>query len=106
MVSKMNAADNKGLSIGQIYGKIGFAGLWKGLTTRILMVGTLTGLQWWIYDSFKTAVGESRVLLPAAGHRPREPAGECAACSVPCTCRCLVFPLHPPSNAGLQVRLT
>jgi solute carrier family 25 phosphate transporter 3 len=21
------------------------------------MVGTLTGLQWWIYDSFKTAVG-------------------------------------------------
>jgi solute carrier family 25 phosphate transporter 3 len=21
------------------------------------MIGTLTGLQWWIYDSFKTAVG-------------------------------------------------
>jgi hypothetical protein len=76
MVSKMNAADNKGLSIGQIYGKIGFAGLWKGLTTRILMVGTLTGLQWWIYDSFKTAVGESRGLLPAAGHWPRAPSGE------------------------------
>jgi solute carrier family 25 phosphate transporter 3 len=21
------------------------------------MIGTLTGLQWWIYDSFKTALG-------------------------------------------------
>jgi solute carrier family 25 phosphate transporter 3 len=21
------------------------------------MIGTLTGLQWWIYDSFKTAMG-------------------------------------------------
>ena len=21
------------------------------------MIGTLTGLQWWIYDTFKTAVG-------------------------------------------------
>ena len=27
------------------------------LGTRILMIGTLTGLQWWIYDSFKTAMG-------------------------------------------------
>ena len=49
MVSKMNAADMKGMSPGQIYSKIGFGGLWKGLTTRIIMVGTLTGLQWWIY---------------------------------------------------------
>lgn len=29
----------------------------KGLGTRILMVGTLTGLQWWIYGSFKNAMG-------------------------------------------------
>jgi len=29
----------------------------KGLGTRVLMIGTLTGLQWWIYDSFKTALG-------------------------------------------------
>ncbi len=21
------------------------------------MIGTLTGLQWWLYDSYKTAVG-------------------------------------------------
>jgi len=31
--------------------------LTRGLGTRIIMIGTLTGLQWWIYDSFKTAMG-------------------------------------------------
>jgi solute carrier family 25 phosphate transporter 3 len=36
--------------------------LTKGLGTRIIMIGTLTGLQWLIYDSFKTAVG-----LPTTG---------------------------------------
>ena len=41
----------------QIYKEIGFRGLWNGLLTRIVMIGTLTGFQWWIYDSFKTAVG-------------------------------------------------
>jgi solute carrier family 25 phosphate transporter 3 len=46
-----------GFKVGQIYKEIGFRGLWNGLTTRIVMIGTLTGLQWWIYDSFKTAVG-------------------------------------------------
>ena len=28
-------------------------GLWKGLGPRILMIGTLTALQWFIYDSVK-----------------------------------------------------
>ncbi|EQC33411.1 hypothetical protein SDRG_08926 [Saprolegnia diclina VS20] len=38
--------------------KTGFANLaTKGLGTRIIMIGTLTGLQWWIYDSFKSALG-------------------------------------------------
>jgi len=36
-------------------------GMWylftKGLGTRILMIGTLTGLQWWIYDTFKSSMG-------------------------------------------------
>lgn len=41
----------------EIYGEIGFKGLWNGLGARIIMVGTLTGLQWWIYDSFKVACG-------------------------------------------------
>ena len=54
MVSIMN---KQGGTVGEIYGKIGFKGLWAGLGTRIFMIGTLTGLQWWIYDSFKVAVG-------------------------------------------------
>jgi len=60
MVSKLNklkSDDPVVTSIKKIYGEIGFNGLWRGLTTRIIMIGTLTGLQWWIYDSFKTAVG-------------------------------------------------
>jgi len=36
--------------------------LTKGLGTRILMIGTLTGLQWLIYDTFKSAIG-----LPTTG---------------------------------------
>jgi solute carrier family 25 phosphate transporter 3 len=63
MVSKINnlpktePSASLGTNVAKIYGDIGFSGLWRGLGTRILMVGTLTGLQWWIYDSFKTAVG-------------------------------------------------
>jgi len=29
----------------------------KGLVTRIIMIGTLTGLQWWIYGSWKNVCG-------------------------------------------------
>jgi solute carrier family 25 phosphate transporter 3 len=58
LVSLMGKAENKGKSIGQIYNETGLAKLaTKGLGTRILMIGTLTGLQWWIYDTFKTAMG-------------------------------------------------
>jgi len=46
-----------GSKISKIYAEIGFKGLWGGLLTRIFMIGTLTGLQWYIYDSFKTAFG-------------------------------------------------
>ena len=54
MVSIMNKS---GESAGAIYTRIGFNGLWAGLGARIFMIGTLTGLQWWIYDSFKVAMG-------------------------------------------------
>lgn len=61
MVSKIYSKSNDPGTIGEkvkrIYGEIGFKGLWGGLVTRIVMIGTLTGLQWYIYDSFKTAVG-------------------------------------------------
>jgi len=35
----------------------GFMGLYKGLFARIIMIGTLTGLQWFIYDTTKVAFG-------------------------------------------------
>ena len=60
MVSKLNSIKSAGSTMDNvklIYGDIGFKGLWRGMGARIIMVGTLTGLQWWIYDSFKTLVG-------------------------------------------------
>ena len=60
MVSKINnkkGPEPMGFKVKAIYNEIGFNGLWRGLTTRIFMIGTLTGLQWWIYDSFKVATG-------------------------------------------------
>lgn len=47
MVSKLNATSGGGSlgeNLGKIYGEIGFKGLWAGLGTRIIMIGTLTGL--------------------------------------------------------------
>lgn len=81
LVSQMGKATNKGKSVGQIASEVGWGNLaTKGLGTRVIMIGTLTGafiissqflvfdflivcwmfslgFQWWIYDSFKTAMG-------------------------------------------------
>jgi len=58
LVSQMGKADNKGKSLGQIANEVGMYKLCTaGIGTRILMIGTLTGLQWWIYDTFKTVTG-------------------------------------------------
>jgi solute carrier family 25 phosphate transporter 3 len=54
MVSIIN---KRGGTMGSIYQEIGFNGLWNGLIARIFMVGTLTGFQWWIYDTFKVYCG-------------------------------------------------
>lgn len=55
MVSKLNAYRKAGEGFGtvtsRIYKDIGFKGLWNGLPVRIVMIGTLTGLQWMIYVS-------------------------------------------------------
>jgi solute carrier family 25 phosphate transporter 3 len=51
VVSKLN--QDKGSTAGQVLKKLGFGGVWKGLTPRIIMIGTLTGLQWFIYDAVK-----------------------------------------------------
>ena len=55
LVSKLNQNPNK--SVGQYITELGVQGLYRGMVARIIMVGTLTGLQWWIYDTFKVAVG-------------------------------------------------
>ena len=60
MVSIMNKRDSSagaGEQVKEIYSEIGFNGLWKGLTTRIFMIGTLTCLQWVIYDGYKVRCG-------------------------------------------------
>ncbi|KAI5124237.1 hypothetical protein M0805_005086 [Coniferiporia weirii] len=58
LVSQMGKESNKGKTVGQIAGEVGMANLaTKGLGTRVIMIGTLTGFQWWIYDSFKSAMG-------------------------------------------------
>lgn len=67
VVSKLNSAGKvPGQStvgaIGGILKDLGFAGIWRGLGTRIVMIGTLTALQWFIYDTFKVNVG-----LPTSG---------------------------------------
>ncbi|KAM3957429.1 phosphate carrier protein, mitochondrial-like [Aphomia sociella] len=51
VVSKLN--QDKSATIGSIMSKLGWAGVWKGLGARIVMIGTLTGLQWFIYDGVK-----------------------------------------------------
>ncbi|KAN0113846.1 mitochondrial carrier protein [Russula decolorans] len=58
LVSQLGKPQNKGKSLGTIVGEVGFGNLaTKGLGTRVVMIGTLTGFQWWIYDSFKSAMG-------------------------------------------------
>lgn len=56
MVSKLNAGRQPGeafgAAMGRIYKDIGFGGLWNGLPVCIVMIGTLTGLQWMIYGKF------------------------------------------------------
>ncbi|EIW79306.1 mitochondrial carrier protein [Coniophora puteana RWD-64-598 SS2] len=58
LVSLLGKPSNKGKSVGQIASETGIANLaTKGLGTRVIMIGTLTGFQWWIYDSFKSSMG-------------------------------------------------
>jgi len=58
LVSQMGKKENAGKGFGQLINEIGWKTLFsKGLGTRIIMIGTLTGLQWYIYDNFKCAMG-------------------------------------------------
>ncbi|XP_061495493.1 solute carrier family 25 member 3 isoform X1 [Rhineura floridana] len=51
VVSVLNK--EKGSSALEVLKRLGFKGVWKGLFARIIMIGTLTALQWFIYDSVK-----------------------------------------------------
>lgn len=58
LVSMKGNPANAGKSFGDMAREMGVKNLFvKGLTTRIVMIGTLTGLQWWIYGAFKNAMG-------------------------------------------------
>ncbi|EMG49840.1 tRNA-dihydrouridine synthase, putative [Candida maltosa Xu316] len=67
MVSKINSDkkpnESTGAALARIYNKIGFVGLWNGLPIRIFMIGTLTGFQWLIYDSFKLNMTQQKTKL-------------------------------------------
>uniref|UniRef100_A0A7E4V3C1 Phosphate carrier protein, mitochondrial n=1 Tax=Panagrellus redivivus TaxID=6233 RepID=A0A7E4V3C1_PANRE len=62
VVSKLN--QDAGASAGQILKKLGPVGVWGGLVPRIVMIGTLTALQWFIYDSVKVAFNLPRPPPP------------------------------------------
>jgi len=62
VVSKLN--QDAGASAGQILKKLGPMGVWKGLVPRIIMIGTLTALQWFIYDGVKVAFNLPRPPPP------------------------------------------
>lgn len=54
IVSYMNKS--KGCTVGQAAKELGFNGMWAGLGPRIIMIGTLTALQWFIYDFVKVTL--------------------------------------------------
>merc|ERR1719347_2145106 len=51
IVSYLNKAQGSG--IGDAVKDLGIKGMWSGLGPRIIMIGTLTALQWFIYDAVK-----------------------------------------------------
>lgn len=62
VVSKLNQA--KGSSAIDVAKSLGFRGMWNGLGPRIIMIGTLTALQWFIYDGVKVALAIPRPPPP------------------------------------------
>merc|ERR1712027_158945 len=62
IVSYMNKA--QGSTVGSAAKALGFSGMWAGLGPRIIMIGTLTALQWFIYDGVKVALALPRPPPP------------------------------------------
>jgi len=63
LVSYLNKAPGTGL--GAAVKELGFGGLWAGLGPRIIMIGTLTAAQWFIYDGVKVALRLPRPPAPS-----------------------------------------
>jgi len=63
VVSKLNQA--KGSTATDVAKQLGFRGLWAGLFPRIIMIGTLTAAQWFIYDGVKVALSLPRPPPPS-----------------------------------------
>lgn len=55
VVSKLNQAQ-KGQTAMDVAKALGWNGLWAGLIPRIVMIGTLTAAQWFIYDAVKVVL--------------------------------------------------
>lgn len=65
VVSKLNQRTDKagtGPTTWQLVAQLSCRDLWKGVVVRLVYIGTLTAIQWVIYDSFKVSVG-----LPTTG---------------------------------------
>ena len=63
----------QGATAGQIIAEMGWFNLFtRGLPLRIIMIGTLTGLQWMIYDAVRACVGVCvcEECQPAHSRRP------------------------------------
>merc|ERR1712110_885955 len=73
VVSYMNKA--KGSGMGDAVKALGFKGLWGGLGPRIIMIGTLTALQWFIYDGVKVQLRLPRPPPPAMPDSLKEVGG-------------------------------
>merc|ERR1712026_510527 len=63
VVSYMNKS--QGSTVGSAAKALGFKGMWAGLGPRIVMIGTLTALQWFIYDFVKVIMRLPRPPPPS-----------------------------------------
>merc|ERR1711862_629709 len=54
-----------GVTAGEVLKDLGFKGCWQGLGPRIIMIGTLTALQWFIYDTVKVIMRLPRPPPPS-----------------------------------------
>merc|ERR1712018_357450 len=63
VVSVLN--NRPGTTAGGVLREMGPMGVWKGLGARIIMIGTLTALQWFIYDGVKVALRLPRPPPPS-----------------------------------------